>query len=203
VKDALAVMAEIVGNPDLIAGGTNGALQTDFNTSITQCFTDPPKAAIILEQDAVGGIISDETEAELGTDADFFDFPSIEGSSPAVVGGGDLGVLLTDNEAAKALLEYLATPEAATVRAELGGFISPNRNVDASVYPDEITRRAAEAFIQAGDEVRYDLSDLQPAAFGATTGQGIWGLFQDFIRNPDDIDGTAQKLEDAAAKAFE
>jgi hypothetical protein len=202
VKDSLTVMAEVVGNPDLIAGGTNGALQTDFNTSITQCFADPPKAAIILEQDVVGGIASDEANAELGTDIDFFDFPTIEDSPTAVVGGGDLGVLLTDNEAAKALLEFLGTPEAATTRVELGGFISPNKNVETSSYPDEITRRAAEAWIAAGDEVRYDLSDQQPAAFGATTGQGIWGLFQEFIRNPNDVDGTAQKLEDAAAKAF-
>jgi hypothetical protein len=69
------------------------------------------------------------------------------------------------------------------------------------VYPDEITRRSAEALVSAGDAFRFDLSDLQPAEFGSTAGQGIWGLLQEFVRNPD-VDGTAQQLEDAAQRAF-
>jgi alpha-glucoside transport system substrate-binding protein len=49
---------------------------------------------------------------------------------------------------------------------------------------------------------RFDLSDLQPAAFGATAGQGMWKLFQDFLQSPDDVDGIAQQLEDSAARAY-
>ena len=45
------------------------------------------------------------------------------------------------------------------------------------------------------------MSDLQPAAFGATVGQGEWKIFSDFVKNPDDVDGTAAALEKAAAKA--
>jgi alpha-glucoside transport system substrate-binding protein len=203
VKDALTVMADILGNPDLIAGGVSGAEQTDFNGSITQVFADDsPKGAIIFEGDFVGGIISGETPAKVGTDADFFDFPSIEGSEPAVVGGGDFAVLLDDTEGGKALIELLATPEAAEVWAAEGGYISPNSGVDTSVYGDEVSQRAAEALLAAGESVRYDLSDLQPTEFGATTGQGIWGILIDFLRNPDDVDGTAQALEAAAKKAY-
>jgi alpha-glucoside transport system substrate-binding protein len=46
------------------------------------------------------------------------------------------------------------------------------------------------------------MSDLQPSAFGGTPGQGMWKHFTDFVQNPDDIDGTAEKLEADAAKAF-
>jgi len=201
VKDALTTMADVLDN-DKIAGGASGALQTDFNTSVTQAFSDPPKGAIVFEGDFVGGIISGETDATLGEDADFFDFPSIEGSENVVVGGGDIAVLLKDSAGGKALIEYLATPEAAEIWAAEGGFISPNTKVDLSAYPDELSRRAAEALAKAGDDVRYDLSDLQPTEFGATTGQGIWGIFQDFVRDPDDVDGTAEALEAAAKKAY-
>ena len=38
------------------------------------------------------------------------------------------------------------------------------------------------------------MSDLQPSEFGSTEGQGLWKIFQDFVANPDDIDGTAQQL---------
>lgn len=202
VKDALAVMAEIVGDESLLAGGATGAEQTDFNGSVTQVFADPPKGAIIFEGDFVGGIISGETNAEVGTDADFFDFPSIDGSEPAVLGGGDFAVLLDDTEGGRALIEYLATPEAAEIWVAQGGFISPNTQVDLSAYPDEVSRRAAEALVEAGESVRYDLSDLQPTEFGATTGQGIWGILIDFLRDPSDVDGTAAALEAAAKKAY-
>ena len=191
VKDALTVMAEIVGDESLLAGGAAGAEQTDFNGSVTQVFADPPKGAIIFEGDFVGGVISGETKAEVGTDADFFEFPSIDGSEPAVLGGGDFAVLLADTEGGKALIEYLATPEAAEIWVAEGGFISPNTEVDTSTYPDEVSQRAAQALVDAGESVRYDLSDLQPTEFGATTGQGIWGILIDFLRDPSDVDGTA------------
>jgi alpha-glucoside transport system substrate-binding protein len=202
VKDALTIMQDIFGDPDMIAGGTDAALQTDFNGSVTQVFQDPPQGALIFEGDFVGGVITGETSAQVGTDADFFDFPSIDGSQPAVVGGGDIAVLLDDTAGGKALIQYLATPEAGEIWAKLGGFISPNRNVPLDAYGDDVTRRAAEAFQQAGDSAVYDLSDLQPTAFGATTGQGIWGIFTDFLQDPSDVDGTAQKLEDAAQQAY-
>ena len=201
VKEALATMADVLEN-DKIAGGVSGALQADFNTSVTQAFSDPPEGAVVFEGDFVGGIISGETDATLGKDADFFDFPSIDGSENVVVGGGDIAVLLKDSEGGKALIEYLATPEAAEIWAAEGGFISPNRQVDLSAYTDEVSRRAAEALADAGDDVRYDLSDLQPTEFGATTGQGMWGIFQDFVRDPDDVDGTAEALEAAAKQAY-
>jgi len=202
VKDSLTVMADLVGDEALLAGGSSGAEQTDFNGSVTQVFADPPKGAIIFEGDFVGGVISGETNAKVGTDADFFDFPSIDGSEPAVLGGGDFAVLLADTEGGKALIEYLATPEAAEIWVAEGGFISPNIKVDPSGYPDEVSQRAAQALVDAGDSVRYDLSDLQPTEFGATTGQGIWGILIDFLRDPSDIDGTAQALESAAKKAY-
>jgi alpha-glucoside transport system substrate-binding protein len=203
VKEALTVMADVFGNPDLIAGGTENALQTDFNGSITQVWaSDPPEGAMLMEGDFVGGIISGETTAEVGTDADFFEFPSIDGSEPAVLGGGDFAVLLADTEGGKALIEYLATPEAAEIWVAEGGFISPNLQVDPSMYPDEVSQRAAQALVDAGESVRYDLSDLQPTEFGATTGQGIWGILIDFLRDPSDVDGTAQALESAAKKAY-
>lgn len=200
VIETLETWADIVGDNALIVGGANGALNTDFPTSVAQVYTDPPDGAIVYEGDFVAGVITDETEAQLGTDADFFNFPLVEGAQPSVMGGGDMAVMLTDNEAAQALMRYLASPEAGEVWAELGGFTSPNQNVDLAVYPDDITRRSAEALTTA-EVFRFDLSDLQPAEFGSTPGAGIWGLLQDFMRNPDDAQGIAQQLEDAAARA--
>jgi alpha-glucoside transport system substrate-binding protein len=46
------------------------------------------------------------------------------------------------------------------------------------------------------------MSDLAPASFGGTPGQGEWKILADFLKNPKDVDGTASALEKAAAKAF-
>jgi alpha-glucoside transport system substrate-binding protein len=202
VKDALSKMSDVLGNSDDIAGGTQGALQTDFNGSVDQMFADPPAGAMLFEGNFVAGVITGETTAKVGTDADFFDFPSIDGSPPAVMGGGDLAVLLDDTPAGEELIKFLATPEAAEVWAGLGGYISPNKNVDVSAYTDPVDQRAAQALIDVGDSVKYDLSDLQPTAFGATTGEGIWGILTDFVNDPSDVDGTAQQLEASAKAAY-
>ncbi len=201
VITALEMMAEVVGAEENIAGGTTGALQTDFPTSVTRVFSDPPEASMVIEGDFVAGVITESTEAEPGTGFNVFRFPNIDDSPPAVMGGGDAVVLFTQNEAAQALLQYLATPAAAEVWAARGGFSSPNQNLDPEVYPDEINRETASALAEA-EVFRFDLSDLQPAAFGGTVGQGLFALFQDFLRNPDDAQGIAQKMEQAAARAY-
>ncbi|MGH3005847.1 MAG: ABC transporter substrate-binding protein [Gaiellaceae bacterium] len=201
VTEALTIMAEIVGDTDNIAGGTQGALQTDFPTSVTQVFADPPEAAMVIEGDFVGGVISDSTDAEAETGFNVFAFPSVEDSGPSVVGGGDTLVMFEDSPAAQALVRYLTTTEAAQIWAERGGFASLNQELDPGVYPDAISQTTAGAIPEA-EVFRFDLSDLQPAEFGGTVGQGLFALFQEFLRNPDDVDGIAQQMEDAAAQAF-
>jgi alpha-glucoside transport system substrate-binding protein len=201
VKDALTEMAKILSDTQNIAGGTQGALQTDFPTSVTQVFSDPPEAAQVLEGDFVAGVITDSTEAEPETGFNVAAFPAIGESGNVIVGGGDTVVMFEDSPAAQALVTYLTTPEAAEIWAERGGFASLNQNVDVSVYPDEITRTTAGALAEA-ETFRFDLSDLQPAEFGGTVGQGLFKLFQDFLQNPDDVDAIAQQMETAAAQAF-
>ncbi|MGH3102814.1 MAG: ABC transporter substrate-binding protein [Gaiellaceae bacterium] len=198
VTDALTEMGKIVGDTDNVAGGTSGALQTDFPTSVTQVYSDPPKAAMVFEGDFVAGVITAETTAEPQTGFDVFAFPELNDSGPVVVGGGDVVVMFKDNPAAQALITYLTTPEAAQIWAEKGGFSSPNKNVDSAVYPDEITKKTATDLANA-EVFRFDLSDLQPAAFG---GDAMFTILQDFLKSPDDVDGAAQKLEAAAAAAF-
>jgi len=201
VKDALASMAEVVGDSDNIAGGTDGALQTDFPTSVTQAYADPPAAAQVMEGDFVAGVISDSTDAAAGDDFDVFPFPAIGESGSVVVGGGDTVVMFEDTPAGQAFVDYLTTPEAAQIWAEKGGFATLNKNVDPSVYPDEITQTTAGALGEA-EAFRFDLSDLQPAEFGGTVGQGLFKLFQDFLANPEDIDGITAQMEEAAAQAY-
>ena len=198
VKDALTQMAEIYGDTDNIAGGTQGALQTDNPGSISKVLTEEPEAAMVIEGDFVPASV--ETTLEPIDGYNVFTFPAIEGSAPAVIGAGDYVVMFKDSPAAQALVTYLTTPEAAEQWATRG-LPTPNQNIDPSLYPDELIQATAGAFTEA-ENFRFDLSDLQPSAFGGTVGQGLFKLFQDFLENPDDVDGITQEMEAAAAEAF-
>jgi alpha-glucoside transport system substrate-binding protein len=201
VTTALKDMVQILGDTGNIAGGTSGALQTDFPTSVTNVYSNPPKAAMVFEGDFVQGVIDSSTKAQAGTDYNQFPFPSINGSQPSVVGGGDMIVTFKSDPATEAFVKYLATPQAAEIWAKIGGFASPNKGVPASAYPDPISRATATALANAST-FRFDMSDQAPAAFGGTVGQGEWKILQDFLKNPQDIQGTQQALEKAAVQAY-
>ncbi|MFL5895247.1 MAG: ABC transporter substrate-binding protein [Thermoleophilaceae bacterium] len=201
VKQALTAMKDVTGDTSNIYGGIKGASQADFPTSVSPVFVNPPKAAMTIEGDFVPSAVAGKSKLKPVSGFDAFPFPSIGSGSPnTVVGGGDSIVLFKDNPATEAFIKFLASPDAASVRAKLGGFTSPNKNVPASAYPDPVQRKAAAALGNA-ETFRFDMSDQEPAAFGATTGQGEWGLFNDFLKSGN-VEKTASALEAAAAKAF-
>ncbi|MDH6216188.1 ABC transporter substrate-binding protein [Streptomyces pseudovenezuelae] len=205
VAKALGTLGTLFKDKQLIAGGQKEALNTDFPGSVEKVFGPKPQAAMVYEGDFVAGVAKDQFGKTIGTDANFFPFPAVDGGKAPVVSGGDAAVVLKDGKNAKAgmkLLEYLATPEAAAVWAKAGGFLSPNKELDLASYGDDVTRATAKSLVSAGDSVRFDMSDQAPAAFGGTKGAGEWKLLQDFLRDPSDPKGTAAQLENAAAKAY-
>jgi alpha-glucoside transport system substrate-binding protein len=199
VKEALREMAKVFSDTENIVGGTSGALQTDFETAVANVFSKNPKAAMIIEADFVPGVPKVKLQPE--QDFNFFPFPEIGGSEGLVLGAGNFFVMFNDSPAARAFIEYATTPESAEIWIRRGGFSSPNKNVDEAAYADPILRETATSLAEA-ETFRFDLSDLAPSAFGATVGQGMWKLLQDFLRSPDNVDGIAQQLEQAAARAY-
>ena len=59
----------------------------------------------------------------------------------------------------------------------------------------------ARGLLDAGDEFRFDLSDLQPAVFGGSETSGMRKLLRDFLTTRD-VEGTAAALEAAATAAY-
>jgi ABC-type glycerol-3-phosphate transport system substrate-binding protein len=200
VTATLRVLSTLLA-PAQVAGGVSGALRTRFEESVEMAFGNRHAAAMVHEGDFVAGVITSRTTAELGVDADAFPFPAAQEASPAVVGGGDVAVMLRASPAAEALLGFLAAPEAAAVWAARGGFVSPNVNLDLSVYPDDISRSVARSLLDAGDGFRFDLSDLQPPSFGGREDSGMQLELREFLVRRD-VARTATRLERAAAKAY-
>lgn len=198
VKEALEVLATLFDS-DLVQ---DGGAQRDFPTSVGEVFGADPQAGTMYEGDFVAGEIAGLGEVTVGEGAQFFDFPSINGSESAVMGAGDVAVQFTDDEATSAFMKFLASPDSAEVWIPNGGLTSPNNAVDTSVYPDDISRQIAESLVGA-ESFRFDMSDLAPSAFGGTPGQGFWQEMISFYENPSDIAGAQEKLEAAAADAYD
>jgi ABC-type glycerol-3-phosphate transport system substrate-binding protein len=200
VKATLRLMARVL-DPRVISGGPRRALATSYPESVRDTFARQSAAAMVFEGDFVAGVISGETPALLGVDADVFPFPAVGPSGPVVVAGGDAAVLMRRSSAGDALIRYLASPQAAAIWAAQGGFVSPNINLDLSVYPGPISRAIARSLLEAGGNFRFSLSDLAPASFGGVEGQGMRKILQEFLVNRD-VNATAARLEKAAMEAY-
>jgi alpha-glucoside transport system substrate-binding protein len=118
-----------------------------------------------------------------------------------LVAGGDAAVLMRRSAAGDALIRFLASPQAAAIWAAHGGFVSPNINLGPSAYPGGLNRSIARSLLEAGGNFRFSLSDLTPAGFGGTEGQGMRGILQQFLARRD-LSMTAARLEQAARRAY-
>ncbi len=182
VKDALTIMAEHRRRLEQ-HGRRDGGRASDRDAGVRREGVQRPARGRHGRHRRLRAGDHGRRTLEPETGFNVFTFPSIEGSGPTVVGGGDLFVQFKDSPAADAFLEYLTTPEAAEIWAARGGFSSPNKNLDTSVYPDEITRVTAGALGEA-ETFRFDISDLQPSAFGGTPGQGLFKALHGLRREP-------------------
>ncbi|WP_030167920.1 ABC transporter substrate-binding protein [Spirillospora albida] len=198
VAKALTTLAAI-WKPEYLNGGVASATKTKFDESVTQVFGQE-KAAMVYGGDFAAALIG-TTKAKVGTDAKVFAFPKAGATAPAIL-GGDVAVALKDGKGAQELMKYLASPEAGKIWAGLGGYLTPNKSVPPDAYADPVAKELVAQLQQAGEAARYDMSDLTPAAFGATPGKGMWEALRGLVQKPSDVKGTQAKLEAAAASAY-
>jgi alpha-glucoside transport system substrate-binding protein len=115
---------------------------------------------------------------QAGVDSSFFYFPPIEEEfgSP-VLGAGDQMVMFDDRPEVRAVMEYLATAEAAQGWIDAGGFVSPNQSVPLDWYSAYPNNELA-AILNGADVFRFDASDTMPAEVGAGT---FWSGMIDWV----------------------
>ena len=202
ITSAWQTFGEIVGNEDYLYGGAAGTLSTNFGEAPCPLFTDPPGAYLHRQASFIQSFIQDcpgGDELVPGEDFDFFLFPSIEEEygTPGL-GAADLFVMFNDNDNSRALIEFLSQPEALRGWLEGGGSgIATNSEFPMDVYPDVLSRRAAELLLQV-DSFRFDASDLMPG----DVNQAFWTGTLNFVQNPDDLPQILDIIESTASEAY-
>jgi|HubBroStandDraft_6_1064221.scaffolds.fasta_scaffold33731_3 alpha-glucoside transport system substrate-binding protein len=206
VTTAFTTLGRIFDDPSNMVGGFAGAASTTYPACVDQVFGGNPRAAMLFEGNFVQAQIQTFDDHRPHTDYDSFPFPSIDGSPPVMVYGGDVAVLLHDTPQSRAWIRDLASPATGEQRARRGGSISPNQNVPLSAYPDDISRTNADGLRQAmtANHAVFDMSDQAPPKFGSFH-DGEWAVLQDWVRHHDDPDilrRTQRTLEQYASDSY-
>jgi len=117
---------------------------------------------------------------EVAPDGDVWAFitpPVEEGGDLAVTGGGEIVGAFADREEVAAVQAYLSSDTWANNRVALGGVISANSGLDASVASSDLLTQSVEILQDETTTFRFDASDLMPAAVGSSsffTGMVDW-----------------------------
>jgi alpha-glucoside transport system substrate-binding protein len=202
VSRAWQTFGDIVGNEDYQFGGSAGTLATNFGDAPCALFTDPPGAYLHRQASFIQSFITSCPGGDAlvpGEDFDFFGFPTIdeEFGNPGL-GAADSFVLFTDNENTRALIEFLTQPEAMAGWLEGGGSgIAINKEFPLDLYPDALTRRAAEVLASV-DAFRYDASDQMPG----DVNQAFWTGTLDFVSDTGALSGILETIESIADEAY-
>lgn len=105
-------------------------------------------------------------------DGDVFAFllPPVSADDPlAVTGGGEIVGAFSDAEAVQAVQAYLSSDTWANNRVELGGVISANSGLDASLASSPLLVQSIEILQDPSTTYRFDASDLMPGAVGGNS----------------------------------
>lgn len=179
-------------------GGADFALATAFGDAGQPLFTDDPGCLFHHQASFMAGEFfpTYPQSPEPGVDFDFFVMPDINPDYPgALTGGGDLFGMFHDTPQARALMQWLVTPEAQQIWVDRGGAISGNTLV--TDYPDSIAQKSAEA-LASSQVFRFDASDLMPQAMQAAFLQAIL----DYTQNPGQLDAILAGLDVVQADAY-
>ena len=194
VRSAFETFGQWGANDDYVNGGVDGSISETFQTGGDGLFTDPPECYLHHQASFITGLGA-FVDQEAGTDYDFFMTPPIE--QDGVIAAGDLFGMFNDTPEARQLMDYLTTAEAQQIWVERGGALSPNKNVDLDAYPDDISRKSAEALVSS-DTVVFDGSDNMPAEMV----EGFYTAILDYIRNPDSLDAVLEEADSVRESAY-
>lgn len=199
IKSAFQKFGKIAGGTHYINGAPQSIVTTNFQAATYPPFTSPPQAYMNYLGDFAAGLIETQfPNAKPGTDFDFFPFPTINAHyQGAVTGGADVVVALKGTPAVRQLVTYLATAEAQAIWVKRGGFISPNKSIPLSDYPDAVAQASAKMLTSASS-FRFGAGDLMPSALQTAW----WKAMITFIQDQTQLDSILSSLESTAQQVY-
>jgi ABC-type glycerol-3-phosphate transport system substrate-binding protein len=183
VRRALARLADVWRIDGAFPGGAERALVTQFDQSVLNVFATR-QASMVVGADFFWPIITQSTQFPPDR-VRWFPFPSNPGEHTPVVVAGDAAVLFRrpdGGQAGQQLIDWLGTPEAASIWARAGGYLSINSQVTERDYPYPATMNPRELIRSVRQRsATFDMADLLSGPLGGGDGEGTWKIFTDFF----------------------
>jgi alpha-glucoside transport system substrate-binding protein len=175
IRGAFEEFGSIALTPGLVAGGRRAILTVPALDAIQPMFDTQPGCLMTRQGSFQEGALPEGIEVGPEEDVYVFVLPPMDPGSAPVLVSGEIAAAFSDSEEARALMAFLATPQAGAPWAERGGYTSPLVDFDLSLYGTEFERDLGE-FVRQAEVVRFDGSDLMPPAVGTGTfWQGMVG----------------------------
>lgn len=198
VKTAAQAFEKLAFGDGQVVGGREAIVSTPFGDAPNPMFNDTPGCYLHRQGNFITGFFPDPVQQDLAANVGVFYFPPVDGGydGKPLLGGGDIATIFEgseDNASVKAVLEFLASDEFGGPWAAGGGWLSPHKTFDNSLYADEITKQIADLAVDA-DVFRYDASDLMPAVVGAGT---FWRGMTEWTSGEKELDQVLSEIDES------
>jgi ABC-type glycerol-3-phosphate transport system substrate-binding protein len=193
VRQAAAKFEELMFTDGNVLGGRDAIASTNFGTAGNPMFDEGGPGCWMYNQGSfITGFFPEAILADLDANVGVFGFPPAEeGGENPVIGGGDLAMLLSENENAKTVMAALSETDIGNDAAPNSSFISPHKDFDVSLYPNETTRAIADV-AYSSTAFLFDGSDQMPGEVGAGT---FWKDMTAWISGQEDLDTALTNID--------
>jgi alpha-glucoside transport system substrate-binding protein len=166
----------------------------DFGAADDPMWRDQPGCWMVKQGTFITGFFPDQVQNNLDEEVGVFPFPPTEeGQDPPVVGGGDLATMLVQDSDTEEVMNLLAESDIGEEAAKSGAYVSPHKDFDASLYPNEVIKTAAEAATNA-EAFLFDGSDQMPGEVGAGS---FWQETTAWVGGNTDLDTMLKNIDDS------
>jgi len=194
VKQAAAEFQSLLFTKGNVLGGQSAIASTNFGTAGNPMFDAKPGCWMYNQGSFITGFFPKPVVADLDNSVGVMGFPpATAGGDNPVEGGGDMATLLNDSDNAKKVMAALAETDIGNDAAPSSSFISPHKDFDASLYPNEVTRSIAKVATDA-TAFLFDGSDQMPGEVGAGT---FWKDMTAWISGQEDLETALKNIDDS------
>ena len=195
VREAAGEFEELLFPDGNALGGRKAIASTNFGNAANPMFKAEPDCWMYKQGSFMTGFFQESAGVkDLDKEVGVFGFPPVdEGGESPVLGGGDMAVMMTDNDATAQVMEWLADPEIGNEAAPNSSFISPHTTFDAELYPTELTKQMANVAYDS-TAFLFDGSDQMPGEVGAGS---FWREITAWISGDTDLDTALQNIDDS------
>jgi alpha-glucoside transport system substrate-binding protein len=201
IKGAWQSFGQLLGSGDSnVYGGANYIVNTDFGKVGDPMFQNPPKCMMLNQASFITSFFQKANpNVVAGQDYDYFTMPSQNPANEGDrVGAADAWSMFHDTPQARALINYLLTPEAQDIWVKRGGKIAVNNKVPVSEYPDAVAQKIAKDLVSNTKVLKYDAGDLMPSDMKTA----YWGGIIKFIQDQSKLDSILSSLDQVQSTAY-